>query len=98
MRVGGAPVSVELRRGAGEPDAEVRMTGTLDDAARARFGFDASGAITGPVPVKVGGRVAMSGDADSRLSVEAEFTHAKIDNLVAEWSNAQKPPPRPPFT
>src|SRR5712671_5333350 len=98
MRIGGTPVSVELRRGAGEPDAEVRMTGTLDDAARARFGLDASGAIAGPVPVKVGGRVALSGDGDSRLSVEADFTQAKFDNLLSGWSKAQKAPARATFT
>jgi Protein of unknown function len=98
MRIGGAPASVELRRGAGEPDAEVRMTGTLDDAARARFGLDASGAITGPVPVKVGGRVALGGDVDSRLSIEADFTQAKFDNLVSGWSKAQNRPARTTFT
>jgi hypothetical protein len=98
MRIGGAPASVELRRGAGEPDAEVRMTSTLDDAARTRFGLDAGGAITGPVPVKVGGRVALSGDGDSRLSIEADFTQAKFDNLVSGWSKAQKTPARATFT
>ncbi len=98
MRIGGTPASVELRRGAGEPDAEVRMTGTLDDGARARFGFDVSGAITGPVPVKVGGRVALSGDGDSRLSIEADFTQAKFDNLMSGWSKAQKTPARATFT
>jgi hypothetical protein len=98
MRIGGVPASVELRRSAGEPDAEVRMTGTLDDAARARFGLEAGGAIVGPVPVKVGGRVALSGDADSRLSVEADFTQAKFDNLVTGLSKAQKTPARATFT
>jgi hypothetical protein len=98
MRIGGAPVSVELRRGATEPDAEVRMTGTLDDAARARFGLDVNGAITGPVPVKVGGRVALNGDGDSRLSVEADFAQAKFDNLVTGWSKPPKTPAKATFT
>jgi hypothetical protein len=98
MRIGGAPVSVELRRGADEPDAEVRMTGTLDDAARVRFGLDAGGAIAGPVPVKVGGRVALGGDIDSRLSIEADFTQARFDNLVSGWSKAQNRPARATFT
>jgi len=97
MRIGGAPASVELRRAAGEPDAEVRMTGTLDDAARARFGLDAN-AITGPVPVKVGGRVVLNGDGDSRLSIEADFTQARFDNLVTGWSKAQRAPARATFT
>ncbi len=97
MRIGGAPASVELRRAAGEPDAEVRMTSTLDDAARARFGLDANGAILGPIPVKVSGRVAF-GDSDSRLSIEADFTQAKIDNLFSLWNKAQNRPARATFT
>ena len=98
MRIGGMPAAVELRRAAGEPDAEVRLTGTLDDAARARFGLDVSGAIAGPVPVKVGGRVALSGDADSRLSVDADFTPARFDNLVSGWSKGPNRPARATFT
>jgi hypothetical protein len=98
MRIGGAPATVELRRSTGEPDAEVRMTGTLDDAARGRFGLDAQGAIAGPVPIKVGGRVALGGDADSRLSIEADFTQAKFDNVISGWSKAQNRPARATFT
>jgi hypothetical protein len=98
MRIGGMPAAVELRRAAGEPDAEVRLTGTLDEAARGRFGLDVSGAIAGPVPVKVGGRVALSGDADSRLSVEADFTPTRFDNLVSGWSKPPNRPARATFT
>jgi hypothetical protein len=98
MRIGGMPAAVELRRATGEPDAEVRLTGTLDDAARARFGLDVGGAIAGPVPVKVGGRVALRGDADSRLSVEADFTPARFDNLVSGWSKAPNRAARATFT
>jgi Protein of unknown function len=98
MRIGGAPVSVELRRSTGEPDAEVRMTGTLDDAARSRFGLDVYGAIAGPIPVKVGGRVALGGDMDSRLSIEADFTQVKFDNLFSGWSKTQNRPARATFT
>ena len=97
VRIGGAPVSAELRRSAGEPDAEVRVTGTLDDAARARFGLDANGAIVGPIPIKVGGRVAFD-DSDSRLSIEADFTQTKFDNLFSGWTKAANRPARATFT
>ena len=98
MRIGGAPAAVELRRNAREPDAEVRLTATLDDAARSRFGLDANGAITGPIPIKVGGRVSFGGDLDSRLLVEADLTQAKLDNLISGWSKAQNRPARATFT
>jgi hypothetical protein len=97
MRIGGTPASVELRRATGEPDAEVRMTGTLDDAARTRFGLDANGAVVGPVPIKVGGRMSF-GDSDSRLSIEADFTQARFDNLFSGWTKAPNRPARATFT
>jgi hypothetical protein len=98
VRIGGAPATVELRRGADETDSEVHLTGTLDDAARARFGLDANGAITGPVGVRISGRIAPNGDSDSRLSVEADFAQAKFDNLVSGWSKAPKQPAKTTFT
>ncbi len=98
MRIGGAPASVELRHGSGEPDSELHMQGTLDDAARARFGFDPGGAVTGSVPVKIGGRFAFGGDQENRLAVEADFTQAKIDNLVPGWSKSANRPARATFT
>jgi hypothetical protein len=98
VRIGGAPAAVELRRSTDEAESEVRLTGTLDDAARARFGLDAGGAITGPVGIKVNGRVALSGDADSRVAVEADFAQAKFDNLVPGWSKTPRTPAKATFT
>jgi hypothetical protein len=98
MRIGGAPAAVELRRSGEESEAEVHLTGSLDEAARTRFGLDANGAVIGPVGVKIGGRVALAGDADSRLTVEADFTQAKFDNLVPGWSKAPKAPAKATFT
>jgi Protein of unknown function len=86
MRVGGAPATVELRHTNGETDAELRLSGTLDDAARNRLGLDPVGGIIGSIPIKVGGRVAFSGDQDSRLLFEADFTPARIDNLLPGWN------------
>jgi hypothetical protein len=98
VRIGGTPAVVELRRSADEAESEVHLTSTLDDAARARFGLDMGGAITGPVGIKVNGRIALSGDADSRLAVEADFTQAKFDNLVPGWSKAPRTPLKANFT
>jgi hypothetical protein len=98
VRIGGAPATVEMRHGSDEADAEVRLTGTLDDAARTRFGFDPNSAVAGPVGVKIGGRVALGGDADSRLTVEADFAQARFDNMVPGWSKAPKTPAKATFT
>ena len=40
VRVAGAPAYVEYRKLKGEPDAEVRLQATLDEATRARLGID----------------------------------------------------------
>jgi hypothetical protein len=97
IRIGGAPAAVELHRNGDDGEPEVRLTATLDDATRARFGLDAGGAITGPVGVKINGRAALNGDTDSRLAVEADFTQAKFDNLVLGWSKAPKAPAKATF-
>jgi hypothetical protein len=97
VRIGGTPATVELHRGADESDSEVHLTATLDDAARARFGLDANGSVTGPVGVRISGRVALNGDADSRLSVEADLTQTKFENLVSGWSKAPKLPAKATF-
>ncbi len=98
VRIGGAPATVELRRNADESDSEVHLTATLDDAARTRFGLDVNGGVTGPVGVRLNGRLALNGDADSRLTVEADLTQAKFDNLVSGWNKAPKQPAKASFT
>jgi len=72
-------------------DADVRVQTTLDEAARSKFGFDLGGLLTGPVPIKLSGRVAAN-DSDSRFAMEADLSQAKIDNLLPGWL---KPPGRP---
>jgi len=97
MRIGGAPATVDLRHNNGEADSELRLAGTLDDAARNRLGLDPAGGVSGAVPVKVGGRIAFGGDQDSRLLVEADFTQAKVDNLFPGWTKLASRPARATF-
>ena len=97
MRIGGAPASVDLRHNNGETDAEVLLNATLDAAARARMGLDPAGGITGPVGLQVKGRVAFSGEQDTRLLVDADFTQAKIDNAVPGWTKSAARPARASF-
>ncbi len=83
MRIGGTPASVDYRIGGGT--ADVRAQATLDDAARSRLGFEANGAISGPIPVKLSGKIG-STDRDSRLNIEADLTQAKITELLPGWT------------
>jgi hypothetical protein len=98
MRVGGAPAAVELRHASGEADAEVRLAGVLDDAARNRFGLDPTGGIAGPIPIKVAGRVAFAADQDTRVAIDADFAQARIDNLFPGWTKPANRPARGTFT
>src|SRR5262249_13655595 len=61
---------------------------TLDDSARAKLGFDLAGYVTGPMPVRIGGRIPAN-EGDSRYAVDADLAQVKIDNLLPGWT---KPP------
>jgi hypothetical protein len=91
VKIDGIPAQLEYRKASGDADAEVRIGAMLDDAARTRLGFDLGGAVTGAVPVKIGTRVGANA-RDTRYAVEADFTAARIDNLIPGWV---KPPGRP---
>jgi AsmA-like C-terminal region/Protein of unknown function len=98
MRIGGVPAIAEMRRNAGESDAEVKLQATLDDAARTRLGWDTTGNLSGPVMFKVAGRVDLGGDQENRLAVEADFAQAKVENLLPGWIKPANRPARATFT
>jgi hypothetical protein len=98
VRIAGTPATVELHRGADGPDVDVHLNGTLDEGGRTRLGLDTSGAITGPVGIRINGQLVPNGDADSRLAVEADFTAAKLDNLAPGWTKAPRIPAKGTFT
>jgi Protein of unknown function len=84
VKINGVPALLEYRKQRDQSDAEVRVAATLDEPARARLGFDLSGYVTGPVPMRINGRVPVDG-GDSRYSVEADLTQARIDRLLPGW-------------
>ncbi len=96
VRINGTPAQLEYRRAAGEAEAEVRLQATLDEAARARFGFELGGAVSGPVPMRLSGRVAAN-ERDSKFTIEADLTAAKIDNLLPGWIKLPGRPIRATF-
>jgi len=97
IKVGGAPASFEYRRVKGEPDAEIRLQATLDEATRARFGLDLGSTVIGALPMRLSGRVG-SDDREGRFNVEADLTAVKIDNLLPGWVKPAGRPARVAFT
>jgi Protein of unknown function len=84
VKVNGTPAAIDLRKPKGQADTDLRLQATLDEAARRRIGIDLGTAVSGAIPVKVVGRLSDSANDDG-MSVEADLTPVKIDNLLPGW-------------
>jgi hypothetical protein len=89
VRLNGVPAALDYRKPR-DGDADVRVQATLDENARSKFGMDLGGFLSGPVPIKLSGKVS-GREGDNRLSIDADLTQARIDNPFPGWS---KPPGR----
>lgn len=97
VKIGATPATLDYRKPRPDADAEIRIQATLDEAARAKLGFDTGSAVTGPVLVKLQGQVAAT-DRENHFSVDADLTSAKIDNLLPGWVKPQGKATRANFT
>jgi Protein of unknown function len=98
VRIAGAPATFEYRKQRGEPDAEVRIQGMLDEVARADLGLDSGNAISGSIPIRLSGRVAATSDREGRFAVEADLTPTQIDGLLPGWVKPAGKPSRATFS
>jgi hypothetical protein len=99
IRIGGMPATVDYRKPRGDDaEAELRLQAVFDDAARSRFGFDFNGAVKGPIPIRLGGKIPASPDQESRFAIEADLAQTKIDNLLPGWIKDPAKPARATFT
>jgi hypothetical protein len=83
VKINGQPASLDYRKPA-DGDADIKLQATLDDASRARLGLDLGPAVTGAVPIKLTGKIG-GPDQDTKLSVEADLTALKLDNVLPGW-------------
>jgi Protein of unknown function/AsmA-like C-terminal region len=90
VKINGQQASLDYRK-ASEGDADIRLQATLDDASRARLGFDLGPWMSGPVPLKLSGKIGAP-DRDTRLGIDADLTQLKLDNLLPGWVKAQGKP------
>ena len=82
VKIGGTPANLEYRKAHGDADAEIRLNGTLDDAARANLGFDMGDKTSGSIPIRISGHVAATSDREGRFNIEADLTPAQIEGLL----------------
>jgi hypothetical protein len=80
VKINGQPASLDYRK-PNEGDADIKLQATLDEASRARLGFDLGPAVSGSVPIKLVGKI---GEA-SRLAFDADLTQLKLDNILPGW-------------
>jgi hypothetical protein len=94
-KIAGAASTFEYKRSRETNEANFRLATTLDDAARARAGFDLAPWLTGPVAVKSSGQI--NARNESRVEVDADLVAAKIADLVPGWSKLPGRPARATF-
>ncbi len=80
VKINGQSCSLDYRKPV-EGDADIKLQATLDDASRARFGFDMGPAVSGNIPVKLIGKIG----GDTRMGVDADLTALKLDNILPGW-------------
>jgi hypothetical protein len=83
VRISGQAATIDYRK-PNEGDADVRLQATLDDASRARLGFDLGPAVSGAIPIKLMGKIG-GADRDSRIGIDADLTALKLDNILPGW-------------
>jgi hypothetical protein len=97
VKINGTPAAIDLRKQKGDADADLRLQTTLDEAARRKFGIDLGSTVTGAIPIKVVSRVGDNVNDDG-MSVEADLTPVKIDNLLPGWVKQAGRPARATYT
>jgi len=84
VKINGTPASIEMSKKKDAANAELRLQAMIDEAARQRAGIDFGGAVTGTIPVKVAAHTSSDGK-DPSMTVEADLTPVRIDNLLPGW-------------
>src|SRR5476651_2226659 len=80
VRINGQAASLDYRK-PNEGDADIKVQATLDDASRARLGFDLGPAVSGAIPIKLSGKIG----GDSRFGIDCDLTQLKLDNILPGW-------------
>jgi hypothetical protein len=97
VKIAGASVTIDYRKRKSQEEDDIRLHGVFDDAARGRLGFDIAPALTGPVAIKLAGRLGAD-NKTGRFTVDADLTQARIDEMLPGLSKPPTKPARATFT
>ncbi|CAH1672373.1 AsmA-like protein [Hyphomicrobiales bacterium] len=92
-QISGLPATIDMRQLLRSSAGEVAISLVLDDAARARKGFDLKNKLRGPIGVKL----VKSFDTKVPTSVDVDLARASIDDLLPGWRKAAGKPGRLSF-
>jgi len=98
VNIAGAPANLEYREARGDSEADVRIKGVLDAAARNSLGLDPGNTIGGSIPIRLDGRIGTDSDRDGRFSIAADLTSAQIDGFLPGWVKPAGKPARATLT
>ena len=93
-KLAGAPLAFEYEKKKDAADSDIRVSATLDDAARGKLGVDVPG-VSGPVSVRL---VGTTNNKDTRASIESDLTQARIADLIPGLSKPAGKPLKARFT
>ena len=87
-KIAGAPMAFEYEKRKDVADADIRVSASLDDAARGKLGVDLPG-VSGTVGVRL---IGTTNNKDTRATIEADLVNARIADLIPGLSKpAGKP-------
>ncbi|GEP05054.1 DUF3971 domain-containing protein [Methylobacterium oxalidis] len=97
-RIGGSPITVDLRQPKAGAPGEALVGLTLDEALRVRKGMPGAPQLTGPIAVRAVVPVGRPGPGKAPVRVEADLGRAGIDGLVPGFVKPAGKPGRLSFT
>ncbi|MFC0242696.1 YhdP family protein [Rhodopseudomonas telluris] len=95
VKINGQQATLDYRKPA-DGDADVKLQATLDDASRAKLGFDLGPAVSGAMPVKLSGKMG-DNEQDTKLGLDIDLTQMKFDNVLPGWTKLSGKPARATF-
>ena len=84
VKINGTSANLEFRKQTGQADGDLRLQTTIDEAARGRLGIDLGNSVVGAIPMTVIGKAGSNG-IDDHMTVDADLTPVRIDNLLPGW-------------